>query len=67
MKRTLMSETVGPSLEWRELRSGRKSGNSHQSATGQGKSQDQKSKDDTNFQKGNTDPTDPTKQKQRNQ
>src|SRR5437016_69969 len=32
-----------------------------------GKTQDQKSKDDTNFQKGNTDPTDPAKQKKDDQ
>jgi len=33
-------------------------------AGNQSKTQDQKSKDDTNFQKGNTDPTDPKQQKE---
>jgi hypothetical protein len=49
MKRTLLSGVVALALTG--------------AAFGQTKTQDQKSKDDTNFQKGNTDPTDPKQKK----
>ncbi len=56
MKRTLLSGLLSVAL----------TSAAFAQAGNQNQTQDRKSKDDTNFQKGNTDPTDPANQKKDN-